>query len=70
VKEIEKMLQLCYCNKSEILNRDWENKNASEKIFRIKHFAVYQHDNLTSRLLDWFTDVNQNREHSYSIESV
>jgi len=23
VKEIEKKLQLCYCNKSEILNRDW-----------------------------------------------
>jgi len=70
VKEIEKKLQLCYCNKSVIFNRDWENKNESEKTFRIKPIAVYQHDNITSRLMDWISDVNQNREHLNSFESI
>jgi len=59
VKEIEKKLQLCYCNKSVIFNRDSENMNESEKTFRIKPIAVYQHDNITSRLMDWVTDVTK-----------
>ncbi len=84
VKEIEKNLQLCYCNKSEIISRVWEVKNESEiTTFRVKHDAVYQFEKLTSRLMDWVTtdiklnkrdlvttgDVKQNKGHSSSIES-
>jgi len=78
VKEIEKKLQLCYYNKSEILSRVWKVKNESEiTTFWVKHDAVYQYEKLTSRLMDWVTtavtikkeqlvttgDVNLHKEH-------